>query len=388
MKKFLKKILMVSVAAGTFIFNPAADNLNPAPTVYAKDIGLEHFEKMPFMDRAKKYTKGTDFDSPEFWNNLKEKLNNASPLEREIFDTLFDVEKMLNFINVIDKKPSAIYTTEEFENALTGIEESKKIAQRILAFKRILDGINLESQNNFEDATLAYNQAFGIEPGYAPNYYFRGLIYVISPLTKDKAVSDFNKAVEINPNAPVPYIFRSTMYLFSEQYDKSISDINKVVEMYPEDYFSYVIRGFMFETMGKYENSVEDFSKAIELKSNNKGIIADFDNLYNLRAEIYIKLAQYDNAVADYSKIVELKPDNADSYYGRGKIYVQIKNYEKAIADFDKAIEIDPENIEFYSTRGNCYQKLGEKKKAKADFAKVKKLEDKIRKDFNKRKKS
>ena len=398
MKKALKKFFIASVAAGTFIFNPPANDLSITPTVYAEEKKLNFFDELPIFDSAKDIAKSTDLDSEETFKKLQDSFTNATPLERQILNTFFDCETLLKFFSLIEKDPFKIYSTEDFNNALNGIEESKKIAQKILAFKMLVDGFQLERQGNLIAAETAFNQAVSIDPNYTPTYCLRGFAYMIMANDKtnpvksaeffNKSMADFNKAVEINPTAPLSYISRSFAYISCDKKDEAASDINKIVEMFPEDYLAYMIRGSFLNMMEKPEAAVEDYTKAIELKAINKGVILDFDDVYKARGDVYIKLAQYDNAIADYSKIVELKPDKADSYYDRGKIYVQTKNYKKAIADFDKAIEMDPENIKFYMTRGNCYQTMGEKKKAKADFAKVKKLEDKIRKDFNKRKKS
>ena len=387
MKKIFKKFLVASVAAGSFIFNPPVNDLNITPTAYAEEK-KSVFDELPVFDSAKNISKDADLNSKEILKDLQESFKNATPLERQVLNTLFDAETLLKFLSLMEKDFSLIYSTEDFNNAMNGIEESKKVAQKLLAFKRIFDGAQLEMQGDSIAAETAYSQAFGIDPNYTPLYYWRGFLYraSINPYfqNSDKSIADFNKAVEINPADPVSYIARSFSYILSDKKDEAAADINKIVEMYPEDYFAYMIRGGTLEVIGKPEAAVEDYTKAIELKSINKGALLDFDTVYKARGDAYIKLAQYDNAIADYSKVVELKPDEANSYYDRANIYVQMKEYKKAVADYSKAIEMKPENENFYRRRGECYEKSGEKKLAKADFAKAKKIESERAKAFKK----
>ena len=372
MKKFFKKFLVASVAAGSFIFNPPVNDLNLAPTAYAEERGFGNLDDLMALNPAK---------DKEYFKPLKEKLNFASPVEKELLNSLFDAEKVLDLMVVLEKG-GAIYTPEEFEMAIATTEETKNIAQKLFVFKRIYDGIQLEKQGNAAAAQIAYNQAFSVDPNYLPNYYFRGAMYIFESKNPIKAVEDFNKAVEMAPNSSMPYFARATFNYVLQNYNDSLTDVNKIIEMHPDDYFIYDFRAELFEKMEKYDLAVEDYTRAIELKGDNTGILFETSDLYKSRAKNYAKLEQFDNAISDYSKIIELKPDNVLGYVDRAKTYIQMKEYKKAVADYSKAIEMDPENENFYRRRGECYEKSGEKKLAKADFAKAKKIESERAKKY------
>jgi Flp pilus assembly protein TadD len=55
----------------------------------------------------------------------------------------------------------------------------------------------------------------------------------------DRAISDFNKAIEINPRYSKAYNNRGIVYRLKGQYDQAISDFNKAMEINPMDGQAY-----------------------------------------------------------------------------------------------------------------------------------------------------
>jgi len=85
-------------------------------------------------------------------------------------------------------------------------------------------------QGNFTQALSDYNKAIGIDPHYANAYNNRGFIYGIQgDLTH--ALFDFNKAIEINPGFVDAYNNRALSYYQLKEYDKAWADVHKVEEL-------------------------------------------------------------------------------------------------------------------------------------------------------------
>jgi tetratricopeptide (TPR) repeat protein len=92
----------------------------------------------------------------------------------------------------------------------------------------------------------------------------RGSVYLIRG-EYDKAISEFNKALEINPKDSGAYKNRGAAYMNKGQYDQTISDCTKALEISPKDAEVYNIRGRAYYFKGKYEKSWEDLNKAEDL---------------------------------------------------------------------------------------------------------------------------
>ena len=61
-------------------------------------------------------------------------------------------------------------------------------------------------------------------------YYSRGNVYT-NLGRYDKAISDFTKALQIDPSYAMAYYNRGITYFLKKDYDKAWKDINKVKEL-------------------------------------------------------------------------------------------------------------------------------------------------------------
>jgi tetratricopeptide (TPR) repeat protein len=92
----------------------------------------------------------------------------------------------------------------------------------------------------------------------------RGSVYLIKG-EHDQAISEFNKALEINPKDSGAYKNRGAAYMNKGQFDQAISEYTKALEINPKDAEAYNIRGRAYYFKGKYEKSWEDLNKAEDL---------------------------------------------------------------------------------------------------------------------------
>jgi len=79
----------------------------------------------------------------------------------------------------------------------------------------------------------------------------------------DQAISDFNKAIEINPRYGQAYNNRGIVYRLKGQYDQAISDFNKAIEINPRDAQTYNNLAWLLATAK--EPHIRNGKKAVEL---------------------------------------------------------------------------------------------------------------------------
>src|ERR1039458_6453781 len=87
------------------------------------------------------------------------------------------------------------------------------------AEKYLNDGKDFIKQKNFTQAMSDFNKALEINPKYAEAYYNRSLIYLIH---RDfiQAISDCYKAIEIDPNKNDARILLAHIHFSLKEYDK------------------------------------------------------------------------------------------------------------------------------------------------------------------------
>jgi tetratricopeptide (TPR) repeat protein len=160
------------------------------------------------------------------------------------------------------------------------------------------------------------------------------------------------------------YNNRGNAYYDLGQYPKAISDFTRAIELNPEYARAYCNRGVVYRKLGKLDQAISEYTKAIEL--NPKYAAA-----YNNRGNAYYDLVQYPKAICDYTRAIELNPKYAAAYYSRGLAYGNLDQCIQAISDYTKAIELDAKYAMAYNNRGNAYGRLGQYPKAISDYTKA-----------------
>ena len=59
----------------------------------------------------------------------------------------------------------------------------------------------------------------------------------------DRAIEDFNKAIQLNPDHALAYANRGVAYYYKGDYDCAIEDFNKVIQLNPDYALAYNNRG-------------------------------------------------------------------------------------------------------------------------------------------------
>lgn len=117
--------------------------------------------------------------------------------------------------------------------------------QAIAEFKEILklDPKNVHALNNIaaayfklkdvDKAASYFTNAVDLGVANSTTYFFRGIIFDRHRNDKAKAIKDFSKAIELEPNFSKAYLNRALVYSSLKKYDKSIADYNKIVKINP-----------------------------------------------------------------------------------------------------------------------------------------------------------
>jgi tetratricopeptide (TPR) repeat protein len=161
---------------------------------------------------------------------------------------------------------------------------------------------------------------------FAAAYYNRGLSHRRLG-EDDKALADYSKALEYDPNDPEIYNNRGVVYEYKEQLDKAIAD----------------------------------YSKAISLD-------ADFVKGYTNRGEAHVKRAAYDKAIADYEKAVGIDPKLADAHADLAGVYAVVGRYDRAVASATRAVTLDGKQSHAYFARGAVHFFRGDYASGSADM--------------------
>ncbi len=214
-----------------------------------------------------------------------------------------------------------------------------------------------------------YNKAIKIDSKYVDAYKSRAMVQMQRGEGK-KAKEDCGRAIKLSPKDAEAYRFRADVYRKLERnYDKAIEDYNKALELDPGQVATYNNRGITWDLKGDYDKAISDFSKAMALAPNKSLYIIN-------RAASWHRAKEYDNAIADYTKAVEIDTNNVVAYRNRADAWEKKGDtkqaaLDRAIVECNQMINARPKSALMYALRGAAWLRHGQNEKAVSDCDKA-----------------
>ncbi len=191
---------------------------------------------------------------------------------------------------------------------------------------------------------------------------------------RDSAISEYTKAIGLNPKDAAAYVYRGMAYDSKGDNDAAIADYTQAIRLDPKDAKAHYDRALAYGKKGNDDAAIADFTESIRLNPKDA-------NAHYYRALAYVSKRDNDMAIADYTQAIRLDPIHSLAYLCRGSAYLrkglayeQKGNYDRAIADYTEAIRLDPKDAAAYYFRGVAYKAKGESAKAATDFDQAKRL--------------
>lgn len=128
--------------------------------------------------------------------------------------------------------------------------------------------------------------------------------FLFSEERYDEAVTEYEKAVKLNPTAGNRYALGQA-YLKTGEYDKAEKQFMKVSRMSPNDPAAYLGLGQTYAKEGRYDMAIEQFKTAIGMKN-------DFYDAYTELGCTYADMGEIDLAQNIFEYLEEKDADQAD----------------------------------------------------------------------------
>ena len=186
-------------------------------------------------------------------------------------------------------------------------------------------------------------------------------------LAKDSQV---NLLEYFNKEKSEQYFFSGNSKIELSDYRGAISDYSKALEIDPELAGAYSNRAFARRELNDEQGAIADYSKAID----KNPLFADA--IY-ARGCLKLDMGDYSCSIADFSKALQIDSHRWDFYMNRGIARHKSKDYKGAIIDFSKALEIDPLIPLIYFNRALSREKVGDLEGATKDRNAAAVLQDK-----------
>ena len=249
---------------------------------------------------------------------------------------------------------------------------SKNPKDRYDSFKDLkMELISIFKENFDEDPYVPKEKDFEKDSNY---YYFKGnSLANVGDI--ENFISNFDKAVELNPYSSDIRINYAINLIKYGYYDKALNHLNVAKNIFDENnknfvsldrlYFNF---GHAYQSKGYLNKAIENYENAIDL---NENYLESYVNLGN----IYKELGLYEKALEKYQLALDIDPNFFMALVNMGEVYSFLGNYEDSANCFYKAKYQDI-NEDLYSLWGQSLRRLNREPSALTKFFEILKINE------------
>ena len=255
------------------------------------------------------------------------------------------------------------------------------------------------AMQNFQKAALL-NPSSPVPPYFIGQLYSKASFWTKKAWASDQgrdeqtrnAAEAYTKAIQLDSKFLPAYEQRASDYLNLKQYQQALRDYGTILTLDPENTTAFADRGLARLETGDNWGAIFDFGDAIRREKDDASYLP---NLYENRADAYVRLGQYNEAISDYSKAIELR-------FGQMTISLSLKQIRGLYPEYDHvsdetllhkihdlfwpnmeyvgfAKQLTEENgkwaisllNELYEKRGDTYLRLGDFRRGILDFRRI-----------------
>jgi tetratricopeptide (TPR) repeat protein len=203
---------------------------------------------------------------------------------------------------------------------------------------------------NYDEASTEFKKAIQLDENFALAYLFLELSYPSSSEVDEYRKKYAELADQTSEGEAL--LLKSFQLNREGKGDQARDNFEKLYEMYPDDPVLPYLIGWNFYW--------DDDEKYIDLMNRTIEIDPDFPHVYAILGQKYAFLKQWDQAEKAYQKYAELLPERAMPVITLARMYREQGDLDKAIESYEKALAIDPEHLWAIPGLGNCHLFRGE----------------------------
>jgi tetratricopeptide (TPR) repeat protein/ankyrin repeat protein len=340
---------------------------------------------------------------------------NKTPKITDNFNSKLAVNAWLNQVNETEDKnvnikfskeeAISLMNNSEFQNALQILLTIEKNTEPTIELYFLL-GSCYDSLSDYRNAEIIYSKMIAMDSKNSDIYALRAGTFVNRSLNK-KAIQDYNKALDLDPNNMDVNYKLAQLYLKLKQWKNLENQYTLILAKNPKDYYTvYFERGEVYFSKNDFYGALKDYSNYIKYDSLNAQVYFkrglaynkagnvklasnDFENalllgldegkykeVLNISDRYYVEglsfLNKGDNskALRSFSNSIIINPNQNRALLERGQLLILSKSYEEALDDFSRAIEVSSTYDSAYYFRGLVYEKLNQEEEAYNDYKK------------------
>ncbi|MEP2023031.1 tetratricopeptide repeat protein, partial [Reichenbachiella sp.] len=255
----------------------------------------------------------------------------------------------------IDSYTQAMYLAPDFlraKNARGFVYSTKeKYQEAIEDFKSIIsenskDGwvyknlaMCFQKMGKADSALFYYNRSLDIEPTLIGSLFNRGNLF-LAENQKERALLDFNRAIELNSDFWPAREKRADILLEMGELKSAVDDYLVVLKFYQQEKYKFSNRGDSYLVVRKYQiankllislfESLKEFSSAEKCKRMENEIIIEYSENYSATGTFQFQRKEYLESKKQFQIALTLNPNNYNAQHYNALASLCLGNVQEA----------------------------------------------------------
>ena len=194
----------------------------------------------------------------------------------------------------------------------------------------------------------------------------------------DDAIKQFVKAIQIDPDSVMAYIYCGYALFFKGQYYSAIKQFQIVINMDSTQIRAHVALGFIYKTLAnlaskedRHEDASRQYEKSINRYKEAANLFPQSIAIYHNWGQVLRDMGKVDEAIERYQKAVEINPEEPKSRLYLGVALAEAGEYREAIRQYKMAVEIEPRYYEAHHQMGHAFADSGNHNAAIEHYARA-----------------
>jgi tetratricopeptide (TPR) repeat protein len=186
------------------------------------------------------------------------------------------------------------------------------------------------SDLNIAGSISEFQRAIGLNPNYATAHHWYGNGPLLALGRFDEAIAEGKRAIELDPLSPIINADLGQDLYCARRYDEAITQLRKTLEIDPTFYYAHYNLGIALKLKGDVPAAIAEYTKAEQLS----------DDLFVqvLLAAAKAQLGNKDAAIQMLTELEELSQHRYVRSYWRALLYLSLGSRNEAIQWLEKGV--------------------------------------------------
>ena len=272
-----------------------------------------------------------------------------------------DARATLN-VAVLENQAGAL---EDAVRGAMSLEEQSQLSSKIRASGAAIAGLSYESLGQLPEAISHLEKAIELDP-HEPNPYLALARLYAEQQNNEQSLSVLEQAHKRMGGSRQILLALGSAQVAADRFAPARETLTELIERFPDELEAYLKLAAAYRNLGEPVLATHTLRRLADRQ-------ADYPRLHVVIAESMLdeNPVDYPGVMDEVAKAEKASGQDYDVLYLKGRVYVATLHYEQAIKAFQHAIAVRPAEPSAYYQLGMAYRKAGLDQPAKETFARM-----------------